>query len=269
MATGRLIPGDGFVVETTTAGRLIPGYGFVVETESTGQTLTPSLYTNDQTFFSPTVTQSGATQTLTPGLYTNDQTFYAPTVSTGAVTITPDLFTNTQSFYSPTIVQATIQTLLPDLFVNANIIFPPTIDDGTRVVSIADVGAEDQRRKKRQKKRDEEFASLKAEKDKLRQEIERVIDPVVEQNQPVVVAPSKRQVRVLSVSGRQAAIAVPDAFNAADVAREVAGILEQSRIQATVVQRAAQAQRALEQAQEEFRRKMKRRRDDELLLLMD
>lgn len=102
MATGRLIPGYGFVVETTTTGRLVPGYGFVVETESTGQTLTPSLFTNTQTFYSPTVT-------------------------TGAVTLLPALYTNQQTFYSPTITQTSAQTLLPDLFVNQSTFFSPSI----------------------------------------------------------------------------------------------------------------------------------------------
>lgn len=65
------------------------------------QTLTPGLFTNDQTFFSPTVTQSGATQTLTPGLYTNQQTFYAPTVTqTSGQTVYPSLFTNTNIFFA-------------------------------------------------------------------------------------------------------------------------------------------------------------------------
>ena len=67
MATGRLVPGYGFVVETTTTGRLVPGYGFVVETESTGQTLNPSLYTNNQTFYAPTVTPGAVT--VSPPLY--------------------------------------------------------------------------------------------------------------------------------------------------------------------------------------------------------
>lgn len=99
MATGRLIPGDGFVVETTTAGRLIPGYGFVVETESTGQTLNPSLYTNNQTFYAPTVTPGAVT--VSPSLYTNQQTFYAPsTTQTTGQTVYPSLFTNTNIFFA-------------------------------------------------------------------------------------------------------------------------------------------------------------------------
>jgi hypothetical protein len=148
MATGRLIPGYGFVVETTTTGRLVPGYGFVVETESTGQTLTPGLYTNNQTFYGPTVT---STVTLSPSLYTNTQTFYGPTVTLGPApqTLSPSLYTNQQTFYGPTVIrqqflepglytnqqifygpivtQVAPQTVFPDLFVNQNQFFGVTI----------------------------------------------------------------------------------------------------------------------------------------------
>jgi hypothetical protein len=140
---------------------------FYSATVTSTVTLTPDLYTNSQTFYTPTVTQGAAAQTLEPSLYQNTNVFYSPTVAPGTVTLTPDLFTNTNAFYSPTVVQATEQTILPDLFVNTNIFFQPTVDDGTRVISIADVGAEDERRKKRQKKRDKEFALLKQEQDKL------------------------------------------------------------------------------------------------------
>lgn len=44
------------------------------------QTLTPSLYTNTQTFFAPTVS---ATYNLAPALFTNTQTFYSATVISG------------------------------------------------------------------------------------------------------------------------------------------------------------------------------------------
>ena len=126
MATGRLIPGYGFVVETTTTGRLVPGYGFVVETESAGaQTLTPSLYTNSNTFYAPTVT--AGTVTLAPARYDNTNQFYSPTVSYSN-TLVPGLLTNTNEFYSPVVTQAGgTQFLLPALFVNDNQFFTATI----------------------------------------------------------------------------------------------------------------------------------------------
>ena len=96
-----------------------------VEAGAATQTLTPSLYTNQQTFYAPTVTPG--TITLQPGLYTNTQSFYSPTVTVGTVTLLPDLFTNTNTIYPPTVLQAGLQTLLPDLFVNQNQFFPATI----------------------------------------------------------------------------------------------------------------------------------------------
>ncbi len=92
------------------------------------QTLTPALFTNTQTFFSPDVTQSGAAQTLTPSLYTNTQTFHNPTVSVGAVTLTPALYTNDQTFYSPDVTQSGgTQTLTPALYTNTQEFFSPTV----------------------------------------------------------------------------------------------------------------------------------------------
>jgi hypothetical protein len=68
-------------------------------------TLTPSLFTNSNTFFAPTVSQAGSPQTLTPSLFTNANTFFAPTVAAGAVTLTPSLFTNVNTFFAPTVSQ--------------------------------------------------------------------------------------------------------------------------------------------------------------------
>jgi len=53
---------------------------------SATQTLTPSLLTNSQTFYSPTVTGGAAPQILAPGLLTNAQTFYGATVALPGVT---------------------------------------------------------------------------------------------------------------------------------------------------------------------------------------
>lgn len=49
------------------------------------QTLQPPLLTNTQAFFSPTVTQTGATQTLTPSLFTNTQQFFTAVISVSEV----------------------------------------------------------------------------------------------------------------------------------------------------------------------------------------
>lgn len=87
-------------------------------------TLTPDLYTNDQTFYSPDVTQSGGVQNLDPALYTNDQTFYAPTVA-ATYSLTPDLYTNVQTFYGPTI--AATYSIEPALYTNDQTFYSPTV----------------------------------------------------------------------------------------------------------------------------------------------
>ena len=96
---------------------------------STTQTLTPSLYTNTNTFYSPTITQGGSTQTLVPDLYVNSNTFYSAIVTVGSVTLTPSLYTNSNSFYSPTVAAGAI-TLTPSLYVNSNIFYSPTVTVG-------------------------------------------------------------------------------------------------------------------------------------------
>lgn len=98
---------------------------------ATSQSLTPSLFTNSQTFYSPTV---AASYTLTPSLFTNTQTFYSPTVTPGAVTLSPSPLTNGQTFYSPTVAPGTA-TLSPDLFANSQTFYSATITPGTVALS--------------------------------------------------------------------------------------------------------------------------------------
>lgn len=109
------------------------------------QTLTPSLFTNSNTFYAPTVS---GTYTLSPGLYTDSDTFYSPTVST-SYSISPGLYTDPDTFYSPA-VSATYtltpglydggdtfythvvslggsQTLVPGLYVDSDTFYSPTV----------------------------------------------------------------------------------------------------------------------------------------------
>jgi hypothetical protein len=53
---------------------------YVVSTPDSTQDVAPALFTNEQTFFSPTVTQSGPTQTLLPGLFVNSNQFFSARV---------------------------------------------------------------------------------------------------------------------------------------------------------------------------------------------
>ena len=90
------------------------------------QTLLPSLYTNTNTFYLTTITQTGPPQTLLPDLYVNTNVFYAPTVSAGAVNLAPALYTNTNTFYSPTITESATN-LVPALYVNTNTFYAPSV----------------------------------------------------------------------------------------------------------------------------------------------
>lgn len=115
-------------------------------------TLTPSLFTNSNTFYAPTITQAAGVQdltaslftntqtfysetvttnyTVTPSLYTNSNTFYAESIAVGAVNLSPSLFTNTNTFYSALITQAALdQTLLVNRFDNANTFYSARIDN--------------------------------------------------------------------------------------------------------------------------------------------
>lgn len=137
-------------------------------------------------------------------------------------------------------------------------------------VVTADIGPGDEKqRKKAQKKRDEYFEREKAEQLKLREQIERVINPVVAKAQPVVVSEAKKSVQVLSVDGSRIGIDVPADFDVAEVARIVAEVLEEAKVEAMRVKRRQDAERALAIARVTVARIIKRKQDDELLLLLD
>lgn len=52
-----------------------------------------------------TMSAGPASQTLTPSLFTNDNTYYTHSISVGAITLSPSLFTNTNTYYSATLTQ--------------------------------------------------------------------------------------------------------------------------------------------------------------------
>jgi hypothetical protein len=99
----------------------------------TSQALTPSLHTNSQTFYGPTVS---AIYALTPSLYSSSQTFHAPTATRGAVNLAPSLFTNSQTFYAPTVASGTT-ALQPGLFTNSQSFYGPTVGAGAVALSPA------------------------------------------------------------------------------------------------------------------------------------
>lgn len=99
----------------------------LIRIRDTTQQLTPNLYTNTNSFFSPTVTQTAPAQALTPARYDNTNIFYSPTVTStgGAQNLSPALFTNTNTFFTHAITAS--NTLTPQLYTNTNAFFTATV----------------------------------------------------------------------------------------------------------------------------------------------
>jgi hypothetical protein len=91
-------------------------------TEAFSDSISPSLYTNSSTFYSPSVT---STAEVVPDLYTNANTFYSPNVFLGQ-SVTPSYYTNTNTFFSPTLVGTS--TLSASLYSNTNTFFTQDIN---------------------------------------------------------------------------------------------------------------------------------------------
>lgn len=98
-------------------------------------TLSPALYTNDQTFFAHEVVQAGGPQDLQPGLYTNTQTFYTQAVSS-TYALTPAIYDNAQTFYGPTVSAGPV-TLLPGLYGNLQTFYVAAVVPGAIALTAA------------------------------------------------------------------------------------------------------------------------------------
>lgn len=94
------------------------------------QALTPALYNDTDTFFTPVVI---TTYSLTPGLFTDIDNFFSPTVET-QYTVTPALFTDTDIFFSPIVGLQGDQNLTPSLFIDTDTFFAPTVAGETTEV---------------------------------------------------------------------------------------------------------------------------------------
>lgn len=104
----------------------------------TTQDLTPSLFSNSNTFYAPAVTAEGGPQYLTPALVSNTSTFYTPAVTTGAVTLTPGLYTNSNTFYAPVVtVEGGPQYLTPALASNTSTFYSATVSTGAITITPA------------------------------------------------------------------------------------------------------------------------------------
>lgn len=93
---------------------------------ASGQTLTPSLFTNSNSFFTHTVAPGAVA--LTPSLFSNSNSFFTQTVTPGAVALTPSLYTNSNTFFTQTVSAS--YTITPSLFTNSNSFFTHTVTAG-------------------------------------------------------------------------------------------------------------------------------------------
>jgi hypothetical protein len=94
------------------------------------QTLTPTLFSNSNSVFAPTVTTGAVT--LVPTLLSNSNTLFAPASTVGAVTLTATLFSNTNTIFAPVVSQAGggVQSLTATLLTNTNDFFVLTVTAG-------------------------------------------------------------------------------------------------------------------------------------------
>lgn len=95
-------------------------------TTSSSQTLTPTLFTNTNTFYSPSA--NTGTVSLQPSVFNNTSSFYTPTVATSN-NLQADLLTNTQTFYNQTVT--TSNTLQADVLSNTNSFYSHTLAGGS------------------------------------------------------------------------------------------------------------------------------------------
>jgi len=87
-------------------------------------TLTPSLFSNTQTYFTHVV--AAAAQPLTPSLFTNTQTFNTHALTVGAVNLTSSLFSNSQTFNTHTLTRGAVN-LAASLFNNSQTFYLHTL----------------------------------------------------------------------------------------------------------------------------------------------
>lgn len=125
-------------VTATITGTLTNVRGPVVllrvrETAPPSQDLAPSLYTETNDFFGPTV---DATNTVAPDLYTNTNAFYDPTVVPGAIDLQPVLYANANDFYSAVITTGgETQSLSADLYSNSNTFYAATLSASNAITA--------------------------------------------------------------------------------------------------------------------------------------
>ena len=107
------------------------GHPYASAAPTTGDDLTPSLFTNTQTFHAATVAPGAVT--LAPSLVNPGQSFFAPTASPGAVTLSPSLVTSGEAFHAPAL--SAVYGLAPSLLTNTQSFGAATVAPGAVTVS--------------------------------------------------------------------------------------------------------------------------------------
>lgn len=120
---------------TTNAADSWAAMSIALRPEPSSQSLTPSLYTNTNTFYAPTVALGPAQQTLTVSRYDNTNVFYAQTVELGPApqTLTVGLYTNTNVFNAVSLTSSI--TIEPSLYTNSNTFYSPIVEAGTVTIN--------------------------------------------------------------------------------------------------------------------------------------
>lgn len=125
------IPTSGTAVE---AGAPNVFYAATVASVGGAQNLTPNLYSNSNTLYSPTAT--AGLVTLTPARYNNAQTFYSATAAAGTVTLTAARYDNIQTFFGATVAVSAV-ALQPTRYDNAQTFYSPTVAAGAVALTAA------------------------------------------------------------------------------------------------------------------------------------
>lgn len=97
---------------------------FLSPTVATSYEIAPSLFSDGDTFYSATI-NSG--YNLVPAIFDDTDTFYSPAIS-ASYDVTPSLFNDSDTFYSPIVgIDGGDQALLPTLFSDSDTFYSPTI----------------------------------------------------------------------------------------------------------------------------------------------
>ena len=113
---------DGAAAQNLTASLFTNNNTFYTHTVTATYSLVASRYDNQNTFYTPTVT---ATYSLIAARFDNTNTLYGPSV-TSSITLTANRYDNTNVFYDVTVTAGAIN-LLPSLYENQNTFYAAVV----------------------------------------------------------------------------------------------------------------------------------------------